>query len=49
MPKKPVEVVIVLDILADEVHAIYREFWELKGMYKLAQNTKKPNTIFVPS
>ena len=33
--KTPVQVVIALDILADEVHAIYREYWELKGMHKL--------------
>jgi transposase len=35
--KNPVEVVIALDLPIDEVRAIYREFWELKGMYKLAQ------------
>jgi transposase len=35
--KAPVEVVIALDLPADQVQAIYREFWELKGMYKLAQ------------
>jgi predicted nuclease with TOPRIM domain len=33
--KTPVQVVIALDIPADEVHAIYREYWELKGMCKL--------------
>jgi len=33
--KTPVQVVIALDISPDEVHAIYREYWELKGMYKL--------------
>jgi predicted nuclease with TOPRIM domain len=33
--KTPVQVVIALDIPADEGHAIYREYWELKGMYKL--------------
>jgi len=33
--KTPVQVVIALDILADEVHAIDREYWELKGMHKL--------------
>jgi hypothetical protein len=27
--------VIALDILADEVHAIYREYWDLKDMHKL--------------
>ncbi|MFZ0512285.1 MAG: hypothetical protein WAM14_11815 [Candidatus Nitrosopolaris sp.] len=31
--KTPVEVVIALDLPAGEVQAIYREFWELKGMY----------------
>jgi chromosome segregation ATPase len=35
--KTPIEDVIALDILADEVDAICREFWELKEMYKLAQ------------
>jgi hypothetical protein len=34
--KTPVEVVIALDLPAGEVRAMYREFWELKGMYKLA-------------
>ncbi len=33
--KTPVDVVIALDMQAQEVHAIYREYWELKGMYKL--------------
>ena len=33
--KTPVQVVIALDIPADEVHAIYREYWELKGMHRL--------------
>jgi hypothetical protein len=35
--KTPVEVVIALDLPADQVQAIYREYWELKGMHKLAQ------------
>ena len=35
--KNTVDVVIALDLRADEVQAIYREFWELKGMYRLAQ------------
>jgi transposase len=35
--KKPVEVVIALDLPSDEVQAIYSEFWKLKGMYSLAQ------------
>jgi hypothetical protein len=30
--KTPVEVVVALDLPADQVQAIYREFWELKGM-----------------
>jgi outer membrane murein-binding lipoprotein Lpp len=33
--KKPVEVVIALDLPADHVQAIYQEYWDLKGMYKL--------------
>jgi hypothetical protein len=33
--KTPVEVVIALDIPAAIVQAMYREFWELKGMHKL--------------
>ena len=33
--KAPVDVVIALDIPADEVRAIYREYWELKGMHNL--------------
>jgi hypothetical protein len=28
---------VALALPADEVQAIYREFWELKGMYRLAQ------------
>ena len=35
--KNTVEVVTALDLPADDVRAIYREFWELKGMYILAQ------------
>ena len=30
--KTPVEVVIALDLPADKVQAIYREFWELNNM-----------------
>ncbi|HYA84900.1 MAG TPA: hypothetical protein VEH06_15850 [Candidatus Bathyarchaeia archaeon] len=33
----PVEVAIELDLPTDHVLAIYREFWELEGMYGLAQ------------
>ncbi|MGC1930735.1 MAG: hypothetical protein WA667_17330 [Candidatus Nitrosopolaris sp.] len=35
--KSPVEVVIALDLAADVVRAIYREYWELNGRYQLAQ------------
>jgi hypothetical protein len=35
--KTPVEVVIALNIPADEVHAIYREYLELNGMYDVLQ------------
>ena len=35
--KTPIDVAIALDLPADEVRAIYREYWELKGMYRLAQ------------
>jgi len=35
--KKPVEVVIALDLPADELRTIYREYWELKCMYRLAR------------
>ena len=33
----PVEVAIALDLPTDQVLVIYREFWELEGMYGLAQ------------
>ena len=35
--KTPVQVVIALDVQADEVHAIYREYLELNGMYDALQ------------
>src|SRR5215831_6864065 len=35
--KSPVEVAIELDLPADQVRARYREYWELEGMYGLAQ------------
>ena len=35
--KTPVEVAIALDLSANQVRAIYREYWELEGMYGLAQ------------
>ena len=33
----PVDVAIALDLPTNQVLAIYREFWELEGMYGLAQ------------
>jgi hypothetical protein len=33
----PVEVAIALDLSADQVRAMYLEYWELSGMYRLAQ------------
>ena len=35
--KTPVEVAIALDLPVDQVRTIYREYWELDGMFKLAQ------------
>jgi hypothetical protein len=35
--KSQVEVAIQLDLAADRVRAIYREYWELTGRYRLAQ------------
>jgi hypothetical protein len=35
--KSPVEVAIALDEPGDRVRAMYREYWELSGRYKLAQ------------
>ncbi|MGB8934556.1 MAG: hypothetical protein WCC17_05565 [Candidatus Nitrosopolaris sp.] len=35
--KSPVEVAIALDLDAGRVRAIYYDYWELKGMFKLAQ------------
>jgi hypothetical protein len=35
--KSPVEVAIALDLPANQVRAIYREYWELEGMYGLVQ------------
>ena len=35
--KTPVEVAIALDLPSDQVLTIYREYWELEGMYGLAQ------------
>ena len=35
--KSPVEVAIELDLPANQVRAIYREYWELESMYGLAQ------------
>jgi hypothetical protein len=35
--KSPVEVAIALDLDAGRVRAIYYDYWELKGMHKLAE------------
>jgi hypothetical protein len=35
--KSPVEVAIALDLDAGRVRAIYYDYWELKGMYKLTE------------
>jgi hypothetical protein len=35
--KSPIEVAIALDEPSDRVRAMYREYWELTGRYKLAQ------------
>jgi DNA-binding transcriptional MerR regulator len=35
--KSPVDVIIALDLPANQVRVIYQEFWELEGMYRLAQ------------
>jgi hypothetical protein len=35
--ESPVEVAIALDLSADQVQAIYLEYWKLNGMYGLAQ------------
>jgi hypothetical protein len=35
--KSPVEVAIALDLAADQVRAIYQEYWKLDHMHKLAQ------------
>ena len=35
--KNTVDVVIALDLPADQVRAIYRQYWDLKHMYELGQ------------
>jgi len=35
--KSPVEVAIQLDLAADRVRALYRDYWELTGRHKLTQ------------
>jgi hypothetical protein len=35
--ESPVVVAIALDLPVDQVRTIYREYWELEGMYRLAQ------------
>jgi hypothetical protein len=39
--KKPVEVVIKLDLGADVVHRLYPQFWKLEGLYQLNQVYKE--------
>ena len=39
--KKPIEVVIELDIKADEVNKLYQQFWKLEGLYQLNQVYKE--------
>ena len=39
--KTTVQVVIALDLPADQVQAIYQEYWKLHGMYRLAQIYEK--------
>lgn len=45
--KTPVEVAIALDLSADRVRAIYREYWELEGMYGLVQIYENNTIPFV--
>ena len=35
--KSPIDVIIALDLPADQVRAIYQEYWELEDMHRLAQ------------
>jgi hypothetical protein len=35
--ESPIEVAIALDLPVDQVRTIYREYWELDGMHRLAQ------------
>jgi hypothetical protein len=35
--KSPIDVIIALDLPADEVREIYQEFWELADMHRLDQ------------
>jgi transcriptional regulator len=41
----PVEVAVALDLPADQVQAIYQEYWELDGMCRLAQIYDELNMI----
>ena len=41
----PIDVVIALDLPADEVRAVYREFLELKNMHKLFEVYDERKTI----
>jgi hypothetical protein len=46
--KAPVDVVIALDLPTDEVRAIYREFWELKGIFHLTIHPKLHPPLVIP-
>jgi hypothetical protein len=43
--KSPIEVVVALDLPSDEARAIYREYWELQGMYELAKIYKEAKYV----
>ena len=44
--KTPVEVPITLDLPADEVQAIYRDFWELRHTHKLTEKYEQIQYYF---
>jgi hypothetical protein len=44
--KTPVEVAITLDLPADEVQAIYRDFWELGHTPKLTEKYQQIQYYF---
>ena len=46
--RSPVEVAILLDLAADRVRALYREYWELTGRPKFStkpKNSKRPSLL----